>query len=161
MDHHIDDVEQTVLTSQWQNGAHICLGYRPLYCCQTGTLGHREESTDKGAYTVAIQTFTPEYHRSCSLRKVSCFTGVRILKLCQALYLSCVVFHFATLAVMADGLQQQVDEHSQLLRLATGQESQDDGGPGGSTGLPLEPTACFTAQTPKQDPVSQTANTGW
>lgn len=55
---------------------------------------------------------------------------------------------------MADGLQQQVDEHSQLLGLTTCQETQNDGGPGGSSGFPLELTACFTAQTPKQEPVS-------
>lgn len=57
---------------------------------------------------------------------------------------------------MRDGLQQQVDEHSQLLRLATSQETQNDGGAGGGAGLPLELTACFTAQTPKQEPVSLT-----
>lgn len=60
-----------------------------------------------------------------------------------------------TFAVMADGLQQQVDEHSQLLGLATCQETQDDGGPGGGARLPLKLTARFTAQTAEQDPVSE------
>lgn len=61
---------------------------------------------------------------------------------------------------MADGLQQQVDEHSQLLGLAACQEAQDDGGPGGGAGLPLKLTACFSAQTAKQDPVSKMAKKG-
>lgn len=59
---------------------------------------------------------------------------------------------------MADGLQQQVDEDPQLLRLAASQEAQDDGGAGGGARLPLELTACFTAHAAKQDP--ETANTG-
>lgn len=58
-----------------------------------------------------------------------------------------------TLAVMADGLQQQVDENPQLLSLATCQETQNNGGPGGGTRLALKLTACFTAQATKQDPV--------
>lgn len=65
-----------------------------------------------------------------------------------------------TLAVMADGLQQQVDEYSQLLGLAACQETQDDGGPGGGARLPLKLTSCFTAQAAEQDPVFETANTG-
>ena len=65
-------------------------------------------------------------------------------------------FHFLTLAVMADGLQQQVHEDSQLLSLAAGQETQDDGGAGGGGGFPLELAARFAAQTPEQDPVSWT-----
>lgn len=74
------------------------------------------------------------------------------------------IFHFLpqtcpTLAVMADRLQQQVDEYPQLLCLATCQETQDNGGPGGCARLPLKLTARFTAQTAEQDPVSQTANT--
>lgn len=56
--------------------------------------------------------------------------------------------------MVADGLEQQVDKHSQLLSLATRQETQNDGGAGGGACLPLKLTARFTAQTPKQDPVS-------
>lgn len=64
-----------------------------------------------------------------------------------------------TLAVMADGLQEQVDEYSQLLCLATCQETQDNGGPGDGARLTLKLAARFTAQTTKQDPVKETANT--
>lgn len=66
---------------------------------------------------------------------------------------------FPTLVVVADRLQEQVDEHSQLLRLATSQETQDNGGPGDGARLPLKLAARFTAQTAKQDPVKETANT--
>lgn len=58
---------------------------------------------------------------------------------------------------MADGLQQQVDEHSQLLGLATCQEAQNDGGPGGGAGLPLKLTASFSTETAVQHPVTKTA----
>lgn len=67
------------------------------------------------------------------------------------------IFHFLpqpspTFTVIADGLKQQVDEYSQLLLLATSQKTQDNGGPGGGTRLPLKLTACFTAHTAEQDP---------
>lgn len=61
--------------------------------------------------------------------------------------------------MVADGLQQQVDEHSQLLGLAARQEAQDDGGAGGGAGFPLELTAPFAAQTAEQDPVLKEAKT--
>lgn len=57
-----------------------------------------------------------------------------------------------TLGVMADGLQQQVDEYPQLLSLAAGQEAQDDGGASGGARLALELAARFAAQASKQDP---------
>lgn len=56
--------------------------------------------------------------------------------------------------MMTDGLEQQVDEHSQLLGLAPRQEAHDDGGAGGGAGLPLKLTARFTAQTSKQEPAA-------
>lgn len=65
-----------------------------------------------------------------------------------------------TLAVMAHRLQQQVNEYSQLFSLATCQETQNNGGPGGGTCFPLKLAACFTAQATKQDPVEERANTG-
>lgn len=63
--------------------------------------------------------------------------------------------------MVADGLQQQVDEHSQLLGLAARQEAQDDGGPGGGGGLPLELAARLAAQAAKQDPESHKQAQGW
>lgn len=60
---------------------------------------------------------------------------------------------------MTDGLKQQVNKYSQLLSLAPSQETQDDGGTRRSAGLALKFAACFAAQTAKQDPVQQTANT--
>lgn len=119
--HHIDDVEQTMLSTQRQDGALICLGCCPLHCRQTRTLKHR-------------------HWLSGALRQD----------------LNFLIFFIPTMAVVADWLKQQVDEHSQLLSLAACQEAQNDGGPGRSVGLPLELTASFTAQTSKQDPVSQT-----
>lgn len=64
----------------------------------------------------------------------------------------CVLNQLSTLGVMVDGLQQQVDEYPQLLRLAASQEAQDDGGARGGAGLALELAARFAAQTSKQDP---------
>lgn len=32
LDHHVDDVQQAVLTAQRQHGTHICLGYGPQHC---------------------------------------------------------------------------------------------------------------------------------
>lgn len=53
---------------------------------------------------------------------------------------------------MRHRLQQEADEHLQLLRLATGQKTQNDGGAGGCRGFALELTSCFAAQTSKKDP---------
>ena len=57
-----------------------------------------------------------------------------------------------TLAVVADGLQQQVYEHAQLLLLAARQEAQHDGGALGGRRLALELTASLAAHAAKQDP---------
>lgn len=64
----------------------------------------------------------------------------------------CFLSFFSTLAVMRHRLQQEADEHLQLLRLATGQKTQNDGGAGGCRGFALELTSCFAAQTSKKDP---------
>ncbi len=66
-----------------------------------------------------------------------------------------------TLAVMTEGLQQQIDEDFQLLGLATCQETQNNGGPCVGACLPLKLAACFTAQTAEQDPVTQQQTHGW
>ena len=57
-----------------------------------------------------------------------------------------------TLSVVADGLQQEVNEHAQLLRLASCQEPQHDGGTLHGARLALELTASLTAHRPKQNP---------
>lgn len=53
---------------------------------------------------------------------------------------------------MVDRLQQQVYENSQLISLATCQETQNNGRPRDGTCLPLKFAAGFAAQTAKQDP---------
>lgn len=37
MNHHIDDVQQAVLTAQRQDGTQICLSYCSVHRCQAGT----------------------------------------------------------------------------------------------------------------------------
>lgn len=58
-----------------------------------------------------------------------------------------------TVAVMGDGLQQEIDEHAQLHLLTSSQKTQDDGGTRRGAGLALEAAAAFTAQAAEQDPL--------
>lgn len=59
---------------------------------------------------------------------------------------------WGTVTVLLDGLQQQVDEHAQLLGQTARQEAQHDGEAGGGAGLALGLAASLAAHAPVQDP---------
>ena len=79
-------------------------------------------------------------------------TFVRMITIWRETGLGCETESPLTLGVVSQRLQQQGDEHAQLLRLAAAQEAQHDGGAHRGRRLPLELTAALRAQTTKQDP---------